>query len=565
MKKRYALYILAILIYLIVNLLTISKFPFVHSDETWLAGLSLTIKKAGTFQVTEPFFAVYPRQAHAIKSIFHWVQGTWMSVFGYGVVQVRLLSFIVSSLSLVMYFKFLSIKLNRAQNQIINKPSPLKSSQSMGASVHTSVLSSWLPFLCTGLMALSIQFIYTSHLGRQEAFILFFMALAYFLVDIHIVHQHYPKALIYTCVTGVITGLAIGFHPNSFLIACVVGSMLIYDALLNQRILPTLLYTTLTGLIASIYVFISISWNRSFIADYGSYGQSQGISGSVMGKISAFPTFIHKLFNQISGTYYTPNIRLELILLGVLSVLSLVLLTYRWFVKRYHTQELALPLLGILGLSLGLVIIGRYNATSIVFYIPFIGLMAFGLMQTLNSMGAKTYKFQILLVILLISLSIKSGITICQYELEDYNDYTSELTKALSKDIKEDQTKSKSPSKVLVNLNAGFAFNPNTFLDYRDLGALTASETSLNTSLETYLTDNSINYIVLSEEMDYIYRNPDPWDILYGPMDYYPHLLNIIEKEYDIIHTFESPQYGMRIVRYNDGYPWTIRVFKKRR
>lgn len=535
MKKHHLIYILAFLIYIIVNLLTIETFPFVHSDESWLAGLSFAIKKAGTFQITEPFFTLYPRQPHTIKSLFHLIQGTWITIFGYGILQVRLLSFMVSAVFLCLFY----VALCKISDQ-----SKLQDDTSL------------LAFLCTALVATSLQFVYASHFARQEAFLLLFMCILYFCVQKYLVNRPSPNAILTSLLASLITGLSIGFHPNSFLIACIVGMMLLYDALLNRRTLPAVTYIVCTGGIAGLYIYVSTLWNKAFLMDYGNYAKSQGISVSLLDRLTSFPAFVSKIFNQISGTYYAPDIQLEIILFIILFILSTLLLSFGWFVRHKHTPELALPLLGSLGLTIGLILIGRYNSTSIVFYIPFIGLMAFGVMHTFIQMGVPAKNSYLLLSILVIAFSVKTGMTVLQTPLESYSDYTKEITHVVDPIALQS-----SSSKVLINLNAGFAFNPDAFLDYRDLGILNITDLSL----EAYLNSNNIEYIVLSDEMDYIYRNPDPWDILYGDMEYFPELINIVETEYDQIHTFESPQYGMRIVRYNDGYPWMVRVFKKKR
>lgn len=48
--------VLLIVFYFSINLYFLTDFPFVHSDESWLSGLSRNILEKGSFGVTEAFF-----------------------------------------------------------------------------------------------------------------------------------------------------------------------------------------------------------------------------------------------------------------------------------------------------------------------------------------------------------------------------------------------------------------------------------------------------------------------------------------------------------------------------
>jgi len=530
MKKYNIVYILAFITYIFVNLLSITTYPFVHSDETWLAGLSHTIYKAGTFKITEPFFDLYPRQPHAIKSLFHTVQGFWIELWGYSVDSVRLLSLLVGLATLILLFWYIKKKIQ------------------IDSSVGTSYQIG-LAFVLTTLMAASIQFIYAAHFGRQEIFILFFLVLTYVLTDLFIVNLPDKHLIPATLMISFITGISIGFHPNSFLIACVLGTMLLYDGFINHRIQAILSYVISTGVIAALYIYVSVSWNNGFIQDYNTFGDSLGATSSIIEKLRTFPLFLYKLYHGISATYHTPNIRFEMILFLIVSILGLSVLLYRWTQHHKHTPEIALPLFGSLGLTVGIILIGRYNATSIVFYLPFIPLLFLGLIQNpINQHQTLKMSFGIL-IIAIILIGRGSLKTLSEPQIETYDNYLTEINASIPEE-----------SKVLCNLNAGFAFNPSQFVDYRNLAYLKSADLSL----DAYLDKNNIEYVVLSEEMDYIYRNLDDWDILYGNMDYFTELQSIITTDFSLVHSFESPQYGMRIVRYNDGYPWQVHIYKRK-
>src|SRR6056297_1550610 len=148
------IYILLI-IYFLTNLIFLTSFPFIHSDEAWLAGLSRTIINEGSFDVTEPFFDLYPRSPHAIRIIFNSIQIIFMKIFSYHIFTFRLISLLFGTISLYFMYKvaYLITKSNK------------------------------LSILITGLLAVDIQFLYSSHFARQEMVLisLFLISFYYFL------------------------------------------------------------------------------------------------------------------------------------------------------------------------------------------------------------------------------------------------------------------------------------------------------------------------------------------------------------------------------------------------
>ena len=57
LKFKYFIYIY-LLVYFILNILFLVDFPFVHSDEPWLSGLSRAMMESRSLAVTEPFLIV---------------------------------------------------------------------------------------------------------------------------------------------------------------------------------------------------------------------------------------------------------------------------------------------------------------------------------------------------------------------------------------------------------------------------------------------------------------------------------------------------------------------------
>lgn len=492
MKYKRPLRILSLLIYSAFSIVTLNHYPFVHSDEIWLLKLSQSMYQRGSLFVTEPFFDLFPRVAHAIKVLFHAVQISVGAIMGFTVFNMRLLSLVMALIALVLFYQ--TIKKNTDNG--------------------------WLAWLTTAILATQVQFVYMSHFARQEAFIT--LALVAGLYTLTSALSNTKKAFY----LAIITGLAIGFHPNSFLLGCIFSTYL----LLKRHWRALMIYITTTGLIATVFVALSLFSNTDFIHAYAKLGDPLGTSMSTIQKIQTFPLFIYKLYHQISATYYTPDLRaffwFSLITIG------LAIIDYK---RQYQW-------LGCIGaLTIGLIMIGRYNATSIVFYWPLILLLFSQLLTHLTTKWSTA-----ILVALLI---INSSITLQAYwqmPREDFDDFSDQIATALASD-----------AIVLSNLNQAMAIDDRLFYDYRNLAFLG------DMSIDDYLNTRHINTIIWSEELDYIARNHEQWSILYGEMSYYKSLKDTLRHDYHIVKQFDSPLYGMRIVKFADGYPWQITVYRR--
>jgi len=108
MKPKHTQYYLYffLLLFFIANLLSLTKFPFIHSDEPWLSGLSRNIMENKNYSVTETFFDLYERNPHAIKSIFHTIQIFFIKLFGYNIFSIRLVSLTFGVLSLLYFYLY---------------------------------------------------------------------------------------------------------------------------------------------------------------------------------------------------------------------------------------------------------------------------------------------------------------------------------------------------------------------------------------------------------------------------------------------------------------------------
>lgn len=509
-------------VYLFINLIFLTDYPFVHSDESWLSGLTRNMMESSSLGVTEPFFDLKHRWPHAIKSLFHILQMPFIGLFGYSIFSFRLLSLLFSLISLICFYLFLQ-ELMRIKNKSSNN----------------------LPLMGTILFSLNIQFIYASHFARQEIILL-----AGLLACALLIRKGHPLA------AGIVTGLCIGIHPNSFIIGLMGVFLCIRSFKKNFR--PVLYYVFGAGVFALFFVGLSFYWDRVFPIHYLQYGNSEfDVAAPVSSKIMEFPHFIEKIWYQVSGTYHLPDIRIWMLVFGITIPLGLIL-TYKTGTQPSSDSSLFFLYKAIAAVFLGMVIIGRYNQTSIVFFLPL--LIALLLLTLQGFLGEKKPLFTGALIFLIVVSTFNSFNNIspwlprevkgsCQLEVNgSYDYYLGEIASKVS-----------SESRVLANLNTDYYFDNGNLRDVRNLTYLKAA----GLSIEEYIIKNDIQYIIISDEMDFIYQRRPTWNMIYGNPRYMPELRLFTEEKCTLIHEFIDNTYGIRIVGYmRSDRDFTVQIFE---
>ncbi|MBN1624218.1 MAG: glycosyltransferase family 39 protein [Clostridia bacterium] len=499
--KKYKVMVYLV-VYFLVNLLFLTKFPFMHSDESWLSGLTQSMM-ARSPAATESFFDLLPRNPHAIKIIFHGIQVIFDLIFGYNLFVFRLVSLAFGILAL-FFFQKLAHELTRNES---------------------------LSFI--GMIALSvcIQFIYASHFARQEIIIAAAMlGILYYLIKNHAAWDFRKDIL-----AAVLTGLTIGIHPNSFIIALAVGSVYLFYIAFDRKlkIRNLMIYILITGVFAGIFIGLSYLMDSNFISNYLKYGSELGVTSPVAIKYDGLFNYYSKLFSQTSGTYYTPNIRGELFVFAASAAAVLAA-----GLKKRENWLILFPLVAV---NLGYIVIGRYSQPGIIFIFPF-GLMAAIIMISMID----TRKVLVALILCLGLLANSVG-NIMPWLNNDYKDYLSEIRENIPDD-----------TKVLANLNTGYLFGEGEFLDYRNLAYLYEN----NIGFDEYVKSRGIEYIIYPEEMDFIYERRPVWNIVYGNLyPYYEDMTGFLDEQCSLVHEFTSP-YGMRIVRFAGDRDWKIRIYR---
>lgn len=499
-KTDKLIYIYLILWFLI-NIFFLTEYPFVHSDETWLSGLSRSMIENNTLASTEDFFDLYERNPHAIKILYHKIQIIFIKIFGYSIFSIRLISIITGCISLLLLYK-LVLKFILTE--------------------HRKIIALITVILCS----IDVQFIYISHLGRQEIILIFSLLLMLNITNSNI--KYINRGII----TGIVLGLSVGIHPNSFIIAWPIGLFIFWEAI-NKRKKWTELFSFIltTSVFASIFIVLSFKFNLNFINDYMSYGEPLGVLDTTDVKLIKLPGFYKKLFLQISGTYHNPNIRLQMVLFPVLLIISLI------------KKKSMINILGFLGFNIGLIIIGKYSQPSISFLLPF-----FYLSTTVLTEEIIFRKNVILQVILysLVVLSLTITIKDIKREKESFKNYQNNL-------------KIPNNSIVLSSIINEYTFQNGQIFDWRNLHFLKEN----NLTLENYIKQRKIEYIIIPEELSYIYNNRPYWNVLYGNLsNWYPMLTEFTEENCSLINEFESPGYGIRITALRYKRPWYIKIYK---
>ncbi len=479
---------------------SLTRYPFMHSDESWLSGLTRMMMQTRSLAVTEPFFDLYPRNPHAIKSTYHLIQAFFIQLLGYELFSIRMMSLLFGCATLYLFYRLL---------------------EKLGVSWQWAALG-------TLLLAVQPSFIYASHFARQEIVVSFFLLFAAWLW----LNTRRRLALL-----GLF--IALGLHPNAYLgvfsLICAAG-VLVW----NKKEERSQLLGSIPWLIGftSVYLFASFWMNPHFIQDYLAYGSSLGVTAGTGGKISGFFLFFKKLWLGISGTYYLPPLHLTL------SIISITLLIGLWIGLRKKQRTFLALALHQLAWGLGILIVGRYNATSVFFLIPGACLLLILILEQISP----RIPAWLLAVGLILVFSVNSYEEMTELPKNHYEVYLEEI-----------QTILPAEAVVLANLNTEFLFEPGHLTDYRNLAYLNA-ETH---NLRDYIKEHEITHILYADELDYIHRNPDPWQVLYGPDEsWYEDMQNYLAENCEEIATLPAPIYGNRIVSFlNDPY-WNLHIYK---
>lgn len=519
LKPIYTAMFLAI-IFFMVNIAFLMDFPTIHSDELWLKGIAEEMLRQGRFDVTEPFFDLYPRVVHPFRWLYNAVVMIGLNLLGNSVVIMRVIALIMGTSSVFVFYQILQKRFNN---------------------LLTSTFG-------TAILMLDIQMVYSSHMGRQETFILFLMLLG-ILMALNWPQKRHPLGF------SVLIFLGLGVHPNSFLLGAVFSSIMITNIIFQKdKMLNWLKMVLMTSIGVLFHLIIGYIMNPTFISSYWSYGSALGVDAPLTNRFEGFYWYFYKLYHQIGGTYDLFSIKIPLMLLGLLICLWSVLFILKILRQKSYDENAFFPFASTLAMLVGLLIIGRYNQTAVLFLMPFIILMT---LETVHLLASKSQKrMQAITPLMLILLIAIWGISLNN----NLNDYRQQRFYSLDYQTMVDKIDAMIPDDAVVlgNLNTIEAHASDRFFDIRNLGYLDDTPGAF----ENYVSLRGITHIILHEEMDYINRTSPRWDFLYVQIDHYEQMENFIQNKTREIGSFENPLYAMRISRYSGTYPWKTTVYE---
>ncbi len=502
-------------LYLGLHIASLSWFPFVHSDEAWLASLTRTMLETGSLSATEDFFRLTPRHPHAIKVLFHLLQVPFVAL-SFSHVSVRVVSLLGGLTALWCFYAAL---------------------RKLGLGYAGALVT-------TLLLGVDVQFFGASHVARQEILLFAVMAAAFCLAfPLDAWKWTTPIFL------GSVLGPAIGFHPNAFVVALPILSLLFWVPASGVRRLG---YLALFGgallVWAAVFVGSSYQMDPDFASNYLAFGESVGVADSPLRRLLRFRLFFEKIYHQIAGTYYLPPVRLQLVVFAGLLPLSLMVAP---FAKRGRRRQIGALVTAALAVGAGLYAVGKFAPPTAVFlWLPcyLLGALVVREIAALFSQGFSQVARRIGLVMVVLLAGSLGATTLreaLRFSDNRYEAYISAIRGAVPSD-----------QPVLGNLNTSFAFDPGTLHTYRDLARL-------DTPITDYLAEQGIRYVLLPTEMDVIFAERPQWNLLYGNLYlYYAELLDLLETKGELIDTVEAPVYGMRIVPYMETRDAVLRIYR---
>jgi hypothetical protein len=517
--------------YAALHVWSISWFPFVHSDEVWLASLTRTMIAERSFAATEEFFVLTPRYPHAIKTLFHAMQAPFVAV-SFSAVSVRL----VSVLALVGALGALYTIVRR-----------LGGARPVAATV-------------TAAAAFDLQIVYASHTGRQEIVLVAVMLIA---IAVAVAPPERRRPGRHGAIVGAIVGATVFVHPNSLLVALAVVPWIAWatrDG--GRRAIATAVvaYGTVLATVAIAAVAASFTMDPQFLTHYLAFGESVGVEDSGLRRLFRFIGFIEKLWFQRAGTYYLPPIRVQLVFLALAVPISAGVAIVRRRVLP------VVPVASLVLVAIGIFAIGKYSPPSAVFLVPWIylAIAAIILDRRHGTRGARRFGFGgtaaaavAIAVTAAIAVAIPTVIELngMRPGTDRHDSYQAYLGR-----IGDAVDDADGAGRVLANLNTGFLWERDRLRTYRDLARLPTDQPD---ALESFLRREEVRFLVVPvDELATIYDLRPLWNDVYGnPNRFVPELRSIIADHATLIDEFPSPVYGMRILAYRDRTAAQIRVY----
>lgn len=517
---RIRVFLVLCVLYGLIHILTLSLHPFVHSDEAWLAVLSRAMIAEGTPAAVEEVFRLTPRYPHALKTLYHLIQIPFLSI-SWSAFSARLPSLIAGGFVLVLVTRI---------------------AEGAGIGKHVR-------FVPGALMALDPQFWYVSHLGRQEMILT-----ALFLWSWSLKSRGYKP-----WIAALPLAAAVFVHPNAFIVAIPVGMMYLFDVFFSRksrwsRCRDLFVFSSVLGAAAAAAVGFSYLMDADFFHHYTAFGAAVGTGDSILVKLIGLPRFFGKMWNGSSGTYLLADIR-AMFVIGSLGFL-ITALRLSFPVSQNYRKTASAMLAVPVSLAAGMVMVGKYGPPSITFLMPSAYLLfAFAIFRQAAIQGpvAQRVGFHRVIkpaVVLLAAMVLSFSTAVELAGSIRWPSYAS-YRRFLNENIGDE-------GRVLVNLNAAFAFNYDRLVIWRDLDKLKMGDAQLESLIDEY----DVRWIVLPDELEIIYNSRPVWNGIYGNPRWYPELMEILDRRGIHVDEKSFPNYAMRIVPFMNRSDWKLHIYR---
>jgi dolichyl-phosphate-mannose-protein mannosyltransferase len=539
---RKPAFIAGLILYAAVSLWSLGWFPFVHSDEAWLASLTRAMIRERSLTATEDFFVLTPRYPHAIKSIYHLVQMPFVG-FSFSAVAARLVSWATGVGSLALIWS-----------------TARRVSGTSMASITATV----------GLFAVDVQLLAAFHTARQEAVLILVLLLSLFLFF----RRADSWRIRDTVILGCVLGGSIGIHPNSFIVAVPFVFLMFTTRPIGQTSggsgrwglsQAALLVATLAAF-AILFVVLSLLMDRGFVAHYAAFGQAVGVGDSLLERWFRLQHFIGKLYHQTSGTYYLPPIRLQLLIAGgsvvagAAVVLGSALLAGAPGIRRDSVRRISRLLICTAGVVIAIFAIGKFSPPSVAFILPpaylLVGaVLAWVADRFVQRRGSRTLGRTVgIVAVWMVTAALIAGSVVptvselIAWRPVSYPAYRQSIRDHVEPD-----------DIVLGNLNTAFALEYGRLRTWRDLDRLEEADLSF----EEFVRREGVSIILYPDELDLIYRERPVWNDVYGNLyPYYEDLQAFLAEDCELVGSYPEPIYAMRLVSKMPDSGATLRIYR---
>lgn len=598
-------------LYLALHIWTLPWYPFVHSDEVWLASLSRTMWSGGAGSeggwprgapapgATEEFFRLTPRHPHALKTLYHLLQGPLVTRW-WGITAARLPSL----------------------------------AGGLGALGLTGLLlrrcAAGRPVLYGGVAALALDplFFTMSHMGRQEALITAAMVGAVVvlapLVQRESAGGEKPgeeAAAAVVAAAASIIGVAIFIHPTAFIAACAATPWV------PRRRRELLVWFVVLAAWGAAAIGASFALDGNFLVNYRAFGDSVGVTAIPVQRVARLREYVMRLWHRVAGTYYLPPVRPMLAAAAVVLPVGLVF-------GGGTGRRAALSLGGVVA---GTFLVGKYSPPATAYVVPWVWVSVVLVVDRCAGAaprrtaphrsatpgsatpGTPTPVARRIAPVILLVVAGIHGATLLQElyrwhpdrqghyhryiaaiayhtgspparhrsTVDRHNDdnhrstdehHTGDSHRSIDEhhaDALHRSPPGNTEEVVLANLNAGFAFAPGRLRVWRDLGALpplthgdgnTTEEqvAAIDSPAGVFLREENVRWVVLPRDELALIHNARPvWNDVYGnPHRFYREIMEILERYGDEVYRFDAGIYGMRLVPYMDRRPHMVSIYR---